>query len=347
MRRSSNAKGPGRHAQRRPAILSRMPDQTPPPADLPRLPQRAPDSHKGTYGTVGIIGGCAATPRMIGAPALVALAALRAGAGLARILAPEPILDHAIAITPSATGLPIPVGPDGHIVPHEATRLIDEAARFGQCLAVGPGLGTGEGPRAATLRAVQQEDCPVVVDADGINALAAIPELPRDLHAAAVLTPHPGEFRRLAESMGLRDLGLSQSRERAAEQLAQRLGVIVVLKGSGTVVSDGARTWTNPTGHPCLATAGTGDILTGLIAGLVAQFVDTSPPLPEILRRTLPRSPEADLRPLDLFDAARLGVYLHGVCGQRWAERTKASGGLLAAELASFIPEAVEGMREG
>lgn len=282
---------------------------------------------------------------MIGAPALVALAALRAGAGLARIVAPEPILSHAISVVPSATGLPIPVGADGQIVPHEATRLVDEAAGFSQCLAVGPGLGRGEGPRAATLRAVQQEECPVVVDADGINALAEIPELTRDLHAAAVLTPHPGEFRRLTEAMGLRDLGLAESRERAAEGLAQRLGVIVVLKGARTVVSDGARTWVNPSGHPCLATAGTGDVLTGLIAGLVAQFVDPSPPLPELLRKALPASVLAAGRPLDLFDAARLGVYLHGVCGERWAGRAGASGGLLAAELADLIPGAVEGAR--
>lgn len=322
-----------------------MPDQHPAPADLPRLPQRAPDSHKGTHGTVAIIGGCAAggAPRMIGAPALVALAALRAGAGLARILAPEPILNHAIAITPSATGLPIPVDLDHRIIPHEAACLIDEASRLSQCLAIGPGLGRGDGPRAATLRAIQQEQCPVVVDADGLNSLAEIPELTRDLHAAAVFTPHPGEFKRLTESMGLRDhLGLADSRERAAEQLAQRLGAIVVLKGAGTVVSDGARTWTNPSGHPCLATAGTGDVLTGLIAGLVAQFVDASPPLPEILRRTMPRPGG---RPLDLFDAARLAVYLHGRCGERWAARRGASGGLLAAELADCIPEAVESAR--
>lgn len=280
---------------------------------------------------------------MIGAPALVALAALRAGAGLARILAPGSILDQAIAITPSATGLPIPVSPDGEIIPHEATRLMDEAAGFSQCLAIGPGLGRGDGPRAATLRAIQQEECPVVVDADGLNALAEIPEFTRDLHAAAVVTPHPGEFKRLTESMSLRDhLGLATSRERAAERLAQRLGAIVVLKGAGTVVSDGARTWTNPSGHPCMATAGTGDVLTGLIAGLVAQFVDSSPPLPEILRRTLPRPAG---RPLDLFDAARLAVYLHGRCGERWAERRGASGGLLAAELADEIPGAVEAVR--
>ena len=256
-----------------------MPD--PLPHDLPRLPARPADSHKGTYGAVAVIGGCAASPRMVGAPALAATAALRAGAGLARILAPEPILNDAIVIAPSATGVPIPVGPDCHILAHEAARVIDEAARSSDCLAVGPGLGRGEGPRSATLRAIQQEDCPVVVDADGINALAETPELTRDLRAAAILTPHPGEFRRLTESMGLSDhLGLARSREGAAEQLAQRLGCVVVLKGAGTVVSDGARTWTNPSGHPCLATAGTGDVLTGLVAGLVAQFLDRRPVLP-------------------------------------------------------------------
>jgi len=315
----------------------------PPP---PPLPPRDPAGHKGTFGTVAVVGGYAGPgSRMIGAPCLAAVAALRAGAGLARLVTPEPILADALTVAPSATGIPIPTDDSGEIVPHEAAAVIDSLARSCDCLAIGPGLGRGDGPRAASLRAIQQEEVPVVVDADAINNLAEVPELGRDLRAAAVFTPHPGEFRRLTEAMGLKDaLGLDTSRENAAERLAQRLGCIVVLKGAGTVVSDGLRTWTNTSGHPCLATAGTGDVLTGLIAAMIAQFVaPPSPfPLPEKVRAMMPKPAG---KPLDLFDAVRLAVYAHGKAGERWAASHDASGGLLAMELADELPATLEALR--
>lgn len=178
-----------------PADSSSLPPQGPLP--LPPLPRRDPSGHKGTFGTVAVVGGCAQPGvRMIGAPALSALAALRAGAGLARLVMPTPVLEAGLTITPSATGRPLPTDLTGAVVAHEAAAVIDELARTCDCIAIGPGLGLGEGARAAALRAVQQEEVPVVVDADAINNLAEVPELVRDLRAAAVLTPHPGEFRR-------------------------------------------------------------------------------------------------------------------------------------------------------
>src|SRR5262249_28502981 len=147
------------------------------------------------------------------------------------------------------------------------------------------------------LRAVQQQECPVVVDADALNALAEIPELFRDFHARAILTPHPGEFRRLAAVFKItHDPTRDDSRPAAAESLAQKLGCILVLKGAGTIVSDGHRTWRCPAGHPCLATAGTGDVLSGIVAGLTAQFA--------------PRAghPASSSGSLDLFDTARVAV---------------------------------------
>lgn len=313
---------------------------------LPPLPPRDPAGHKGTFGTVAVVGGCAQPgTRMVGAPALAAVAALRAGAGLARLVMPSAVLDAGLTIAPSATGRPLPTDATGAVIPHEAAAVLDEMAATCTCLAIGPGLGRGEGPRAASLRAVQQDEVPVVVDADAINNLAEIPELGRDLRAAAVLTPHPGEFRRLTQAMGLKDaLGLDRSREAAAEGLAQRLGCIVVLKGSGTVVSDGVRTWTNSTGHACLATGGTGDVLTGVIAGIVAQFVAPPPPpgLPDAVRAKFPRPPG---RPLDLFDAVRLAVHAHGLAAERWAASRSAAAGMLAIELADEIPAALESLR--
>jgi NAD(P)H-hydrate repair Nnr-like enzyme with NAD(P)H-hydrate dehydratase domain len=126
--------------------------------------------------------------------------------------------------------------------------------------------------------------------------------------------------------------------------MARRLGCIIVLKGAGTVVSDGGRTWTNTTGHPCMATAGTGDVLTGVIAALAAQFVGPPPPagIPESVRSRLPRPPG---RPLDLFDAARLAVHAHGLAGERWAAGRAVAAGLLAPELADEIPAALETLR--
>ncbi len=315
------------------------------PADLPRLPARDRASHKGTHGTVVVVGGsCSDGAVMLGAPALTARAALRAGCGLCKLAMPSPLLSSALAICPSATGIPIPTGPDGRIEPHQASAVLDRCIDDATCLAVGPGLGTGPGAQAAVLRAVQQDERPIVLDADGLNSLALIPEFRRDFRAAAVLTPHPGEFKRLVGALGMAgDLGLSTSREQAAEQMAQRLGSIVVLKGAGTVVSDGQRTWTNPVDHPCLATAGTGDVLTGVIAALIAQFCPT--PQQMLFRSKVAAMALPPGRPLDLFDAARLGVAVHGYAAVLWSAKRGATTGLLAAELADLVPEGLEAAR--
>jgi NAD(P)H-hydrate epimerase len=306
---------------------------------LPKLPARDPRGHKGTFGTVVVVGGRAGPDtRMIGAPALVAAGALRAGAGLARILAPDPVVAAAITLCPAATGVPLPVNDHGELIPHEVARVLDEHIGACQCLAVGPGMGAGEGVQTAALRAVQQQETPVVVDADALNALAEIPELHQDFRAAAVLTPHPGEFRRLAASLKIAiDPVKEATRPAAAETLAQRLGCVVVLKGAGTVVSDGQRTWVNTSGSPVLATGGTGDVLSGVIAGIVSQYVAPM---------TGPRAARPKERPLDLFDAARIAVWAHGAAGERWAAEHRATAGLLAPELTELVPAVIEEIRE-
>lgn len=188
---------------------------------------------------------------------------------------------------------------------------------------------------------LNQQDVPVIADADALNALAATPDFQPDLRASAVFTPHPGEFRRLAQTLKINaDPTDPSTRPAAAEAMALRLGVIVVLKGSNTVVSDGLRTWTCTRGHACLATAGTGDVLAGLIAGLTAQFVAPGPSVIENLE--LPKPPG---KPLDLFDAARLAVQAHAIAGETWAESHHAEAGLLATELADALPAALESLR--
>ena len=313
-------------------------------AELPSLPPRDPSGHKGTFGTVSVIGGCAGDPRMIGAPALVARGALRAGAGLARLVMPAPVLDAGLVIEPSATGRALPTDASGRVVPHEAAATIDEVTHGSDCVAVGPGLGAGAEIESLALRAVAQDGTPVVVDADALNALSRVPDLARELRARAILTPHSGEFKRLAESVSVPAPGADAgSRTEAAGELARRLGAIVVLKGAGTVVSDGHRSWTCPTGHACLATAGTGDVLSGVIAGLVAQFVAPAPPagLSESMRERLPAVPG---RPLSLYDAACLAVWAHGRAGELWAER-HGGAGLLARELCDGLPAAFDELR--
>lgn len=317
------------------------PSATPP---LPILPRRDPKGHKGTFGTVAVFGGHSSQKAsMVGAPALAALGASRAGAGLVRLVMPRPILDSGILIAPGATGVGLVIDHDGDIIAHEASRTFDTVVASSDAIVVGPGLGKGIGIEALVLRAVQQESLPLILDADGLNALASIPEFTLDFRARAILTPHPGEFRRLAQPLAIsHDPVDPKTRPLAAQSLAQRLGCIVVLKGAGTIVSDGLQTWTCTRGHPCLATGGTGDVLAGVIAGLAAQFARDA--LTESLIARGMSSP-ASKPELSLFDLARLGVQAHAIAGEMWAKSHHAEAGLIPTELAGIIPEALESLR--
>lgn len=312
---------------------------------VPGLPERRQDGHKGTFGTVSVIGGsCAGGMVMLGAPVLAGRAALRAGCGLCRLVMPEPLLAAALSALPSATGVVLPVDETGAIVGHEAAAVVDGVLATSSAVVLGPGLGRGPGVEALVLRVIQQKTTPVVVDADALNAMAGIPEVWRDFHAPAVLTPHPGEFRRLAESMKITlDPVAKGTRPSAAESLAQRLGCVVVLKGAGTIVSDGARTWRCERGHPCLGTAGTGDVLGGLIGSLLAQHFDATRML--AAARLAQKSPalagkvSGGWTPYDL---ARVGVEAHARAGELWAA-THGPAGLLAGELADLLPGLLAG----
>ena len=297
--------------------------------ELPKLPDRPTGGHKGTFGTVCVLGGQASGPRiMIGGPALSALAALRAGAGLAVLAVPAPLVQAALTIAPSATGLSLPTDEHGNLRPSAVAEVLDEHLAQFDCLAVGPGLGADAAQRQIMARLVGREQPPMVIDADAINALAGLAGFDRDLRAAAVLTPHPGEYTRLARALEI-DADPVDPRQRpaAAEKLAQRIGCVVVLKGAGTVVSDGINTWTNTTGNPALATAGTGDVLTGVIAGLVAQYATRGE------------------RSMSLYDCARIGVYAHGLAADRWREGAGARGGMLAEDLLGELPGVLVGLR--
>ncbi len=282
------------------------------PTQLPPLPVRPAAAHKGTFGTVIVVGG---SPTMVGAPALCAGAALRAGAGLVKIVAAPGILPFMLSVEPCATGI-IHEGDPGVLV--EALDRADP--KRSAVLAVGPGLGQ-EAPAGAVVAALLRGPRAMVLDADGLNLLATAGQ-PRPIPGPPlVLTPHPGEFARLAGALGIQASAIDPAaRPEAAAELARAHGAVVVLKGQGTVVSDGPRSYINTTGNPALATAGSGDVLTGCIAALIAQGMAA-------------------------FEAAVLGVYLHGLAGDLWA-RDKGPSGLTARDLVELLPEAFAARRK-
>ena len=314
----------------------------------PKLPARKITGHKGDFGRVAVVGGCAlATTRMIGAPALAAHSATRAGAGLVQLVSPDGIINEALAIASHATGRALPTDTEGALVASASVAILDTIFDEADVVVIGPGLGRGTGPAALALRAVQQKLTPVIVDADALNELADTPQLALDFHAPAIITPHPGEFSRLATALGM-DTNATDDAKRpsAAEQLAQRLGCVVVLKGARTVVSDGLQTWSDATADSALATGGTGDVLAGLIGGLVAQHA--RPITHELARAKLGdhRKHLPDDGRLTLFEIARCAVVAHAHAARLWREHHHASAGLTPMELAEHLPEAVTALRD-
>lgn len=279
------------------ALLERedLPEVATPEALRPLLPRRPLTAHKGSVGRVGVLGGYRGEGlRYAGAPLLAALGAYRMGAGLVHLVAPE--------------GAPLePL----EAVFHPASRPTLPPLKV-EALAVG--MGGGPWGREWALEALKA-GLPTVLDADALHLEVA--EAYRKAGVPAVLTPHAGEAGRL---LGLSPEEVAKDPLGAARALAQATGLAVVLKGNPTVVAEGGRLCVNPTGNPALATGGTGDVLAGAIAALLA----------------------AGLPP---FDAARLGVFLHGLAGDLLAEEKGV--GLLAREVAEALPRARRLLQEG
>lgn len=273
-------------------------------ADLPALPPRPKDAHKGTFGRVLVVGG---QDNMLGAPVLAATAALRMGSGLVQVAVPRAILPAALSITPELIGLGLGSSPD-------LNKLV-LAADSADALVVGPGLGQSPQAKQRLLRLIRL-DKPMVLDADALNLLAAQKRWPKAFSARAVLTPHPGEMARLARLFGRADVPRDdQGRIDVATQAAHAFAQTIVLKGHRTIVTDGQRLYINPTGDSSLSKAGSGDILSGLIGCFLAQQ-------------------------LSPFDAAVLGTYLHGrageLAGQKLGPRC-----VLARDVIDALPSAI------
>lgn len=276
--------------------------------DIPKLKPRAIDAHKGDFGKVCIIAGSCG---MSGAAALAGRSALRAGAGLVRVATPRSILPIVASIEPSFTTIPLAEDSAGRIS-EKAINTILDAAGENDALAFGPGVGVSSALRLVLEALIKQEQLRLVIDADGLNNLNRIKNWPDRVKAKLILTPHPGEMKKLWSGL-FREQPPSDRKNQAA-QLAQRTETIVALKGAGTVVTDGQKVYINKTGNPGMATAGSGDVLTGVITAIMGQGLSS-------------------------FDSAVLGVYIHGLAGNIAAEKIGRVS-LIATDIIESLPEA-------
>lgn len=254
--------------------------------ELPAPPARSVAAHKGDFGHALIV---ACSRGLTGAGLLASRAAGRGGAGLVTLAGPEELIRALLPALSSTMSLGLPSR--GGMLTEAAARplLAAVAARRGTAIGVGPGLGRGRGVERflAGLLSRVEGSTPLVLDADALFHLGARPSLLAGCAAPRVITPHVGEAARL---LGWEASRVAVDRPAAARALAERCGGVAVLKGAGTLIDDGARCWRNGTGNPGMATGGSGDVLTGLIAALLAQGL----------------APVA---------AARLAVYVHGRAG--------------------------------
>jgi ADP-dependent NAD(P)H-hydrate dehydratase len=273
---------------------------------LPVLPPRQMESNKGDFGRVLVVAG---SRGMSGAAVLCGNAALRGGAGLVTVAVPQDILAIVAAGNPCYLTAPLSNDPEGKLA--NVTERVLELVHANDVAAVGPGLGRSAEISQLIAGLVSNIRIPLVLDADGINALINQTDSLKNHAAPIILTPHPGEFARL---LGCDVPAVQARRQELAVEFAAKFQVILVLKGHGTIVTDGRQVYRNQTGNPGMATGGTGDVLTGLIAALLGQ----------------------KLAP---FEAAQLGVYLHGLAGDL-AQEELGQISLIASDLLSFLPKA-------
>jgi len=272
---------------------------------LPQLPLRPAEAHKGDFGLALVVGG---SRGMAGAVALAGMGALRGGAGLVRLAVPAVCLETVAGFEPSYMTVPLAADDAGKIS-GEVPGVLEESIEAATAIAVGPGIGSSSALDRLVAQLYTTVAKPMVVDADGLNALASQRDVLGAVAGPRVLTPHPGEFARL---VGKRLEG--DAREAAAVDMAGQYGIIVVLKGHRTLVTDGERRYHNTTGNPGMATGGSGDVLTGLLTALLCQN-------------------------LEPFAAAQLAVHLHGLAGDLAAAELGQES-LIASDLVRFLPRA-------
>jgi ADP-dependent NAD(P)H-hydrate dehydratase / NAD(P)H-hydrate epimerase len=279
------------------------------------LPARPAEAHKGSYGHLLVVAGSVGRT---GAAVLACLGALRSGTGLVTCATPASQQPVVAAQLPEPMTEPLPETAARTISAKSVERIVELLSRM-DALALGPGIGLDPETRAAVQTLVREVERPMVIDADALTALAGKPGLCRDAPAPRLLTPHPGEAARL---LGSSIVEVQADRIASARRLAADSGAIVALKGAQTVVaSPDGRVTLNPTGNPGMATGGTGDVLTGVTGGLLAQGV----------------VPTA---------ALAAAVYLHGLAGDL-AAAERGQAGLVAGDVANALPAAIRRVLAG
>lgn len=275
------------------------------------FPQREPDAHKGKFGHLLVVAG---STGKTGAAALTANGAMAMGAGLVTVGIPASLNQVLEIKVTEAMTFPIEESVAGHLS-DLCFDALKELVQQKNALAIGPGLGTEKATKALVRRVITEFTIPLVIDADGLNALADDPDILKKAQSPIILTPHPGEMARLCQTTTEK---IQQNRLGWAADFAAKFNLIVVLKGAPTIIAlPGGRTYLCPTGNPGMATAGMGDVLTGMIAALVA-------------------------RGLPLDKAAVSGVFLHGLAGDILADQYRGPG-FTACDMIRAIPAAMNG----
>ncbi|MEK7224893.1 MAG: NAD(P)H-hydrate dehydratase [Bacteroidota bacterium] len=276
-----------------------------------RLLQRKAKTHKGDYGHILILAG---SGRFSGAALLCAEAAMRAGAGLVTLGIPKSINLALIKIKPrEVMTLPLAETKEGTLSGSAFTKI---SSMFKQIdvLIIGPGLGNSKSTHALIRKVINKCDHPMVIDADALNAISKNLKILRSHKSEIVLTPHEKEFSRL---FGLNISEVQKNRKLIAQNYAKYYNNVIILKGHNSIVADGrGKLYINKTGNPGMATAGSGDVLSGIAGAFLAQG-------------------------LDAFSAAKYATYIHGLAGDL-AAKDKTQMGLIASDIINRIPDALK-----
>ncbi len=283
---------------------------------LPKLNSRKSNTHKGTYGRVLVLAG---SPGLTGAAYLCSKAALRSGSGIVTLGVPESLNSVMEAKLTCVMTHPLPETKASSLS-NKGKKEIMKLCESHDVVALGPGLSQQPETRELILWLIQNIDRNIVIDADGLNALSDKVKVLHKIKRRAVLTPHPGEMSRLIDFGSVKDV--QKERLNTASQFVQSIQkklnnerrLILVLKGDKTIVVDSGKVYVNRTGNPAMATAGAGDVLTGIIASLIGQGYD-------------------------VFDASQLGVYIHGLAGDIAANK-KGEHSMIASDIIEYLPDA-------
>ena len=276
--------------------------------DIASLPKRDPDSHKGSYGRVGIIAG---STGMVGSACLSSMAALRSGAGLVYNIVPKSLQNIFSIKLIEAIILPIEDDNTGHFTVN-STKDIEEILIDKDVLVLGPGIGVGEEREKFVKYILLKYNKTIVLDADGLNCIAKNPSILSKRKATTIITPHPGEMARLLNT-SIKEI--QQNRIEYSKTFSNKYNIITILKGHETIVTNGEDIYINTTGNPGMATAGSGDVLTGILASFIAQGMDP-------------------------YEASKLGVYIHGLAGDL-AKIDKGEYSMVARDIIENIPHAI------